>query len=177
MSTPHLLLALVALQRLAELALSRRNVRRLLSAGGVEVGAGHYPFLVLLHGAWLASLWLLVPAGTPVGWSWIGVFLLLQAGRGWVMLTLGPRWTTPIIHLPGVAPIASGPYRFCRHPNYLVVAGEIAVLPLALGQPLMALVFSLLNGLLIAWRIRVENAALALRPASGYMLRVNIADE
>ena len=79
----------------------------------------------------------------------------------WVIASLGRRWTTRVIVLPGAAPVARGPYRWLRHPNYLIVILEIAVVPLALGLPLFALVFSLANAALLVYRIRVENKALA----------------
>jgi methyltransferase len=161
---PHWLVGLVAIQRLLELVLSRRNAARLLSRGGYEVGADHYPFVVALHAVWLAALWVSVPADADVSWPWLGLYLVLQCGRAWVMLTLGSYWTTRIIHLPAERLVRSGPYRFCSHPNYVVVAGEIAVLPLVFGQWYTAAAFSILNALVLAWRIRVENAVLATRP-------------
>jgi len=107
--------------------------------------------------------WLLVPADTAVRWPFLGLFLVLQVGRFWVLWHLGRFWTTRIITLPGAPLVAGGPYRFCRHPNYVVVVGEIATLPLALGQWPVALLFSLLNAAILIERIRVENAALATR--------------
>jgi methyltransferase len=160
---PHWLVALVALQRLLELALARRNTARLLASGAHEVGAGHYLLIVALHVAWLAALWAAVPASAPVSWPWLAVYLVLECARAWVMITLGRYWTTRIIHLPGAPLVRSGPYRLCRHPNYVIVAGEIAVLPLVFGQWQIALVFSLLNTAVLGWRIRLENAALATR--------------
>lgn len=154
-------LALVALQRLAELRLAERNTGRLLARGGVETGSGHYPLFVVLHSAWLAALAAWVLFGEPaLNWPLLGLFLVLQGGRVWVIRTLGPFWTTRIIVVPGQPRIRHGPYRFSRHPNYLVVTLEIAVLPLALGAPLLALVFTILNILLLAHRIRLEEAAL-----------------
>jgi methyltransferase len=161
---PHWLVALVALQRLLELVLSRRNTARLLAAGAQEVGANHYPLIVALHVGWLAALWAAVPASAPVSWAWFAAYLALECGRAWTMLTLGRYWTTRIIHLPGAPLVRAGPYRFCRHPNYAIVCGEIAVLPLVFGQWQIALAFSILNAAVLAWRIRVENAALAMRP-------------
>jgi methyltransferase len=156
-----LLVGFVILQRLAELHRANLNTRQLLAQGAVEHGRGHYPLLVLLHGAWLASLLLWVPAErTPLPWL-IVLFFVLQALRVWILLSLGPRWTTRIIVLPNAPLVRSGPYRFLKHPNYLVVAGEIAVLPLAFGAWEIALVFSLLNAALLAWRIRLEELALA----------------
>lgn len=163
MSIVHWAVALVAMQRLGELAYARRNTARLLAAGGREVGAGHYPFLVALHAGWLAALWFFVPADAPVSWPLLVVFALLQVGRLWVIASLGHHWTTRIVTLPGAPLVGRGPYRFLRHPNYVVVAAEILVLPLAFGAWQIALGFSAANGALLAWRIRVEDAALAER--------------
>jgi methyltransferase len=163
MSWVAIIVALVAVERIAELVRARRNTRALLAKGGVEVGAGHYPLLVLLHGAWLAALLYAVPADTLPSLGWLGAFVLLQAFRLWVLASLGPYWTTRIITLPGAPLVRSGPYRFLRHPNYVVVVAEIAVLPLVFGAWRVALVFSALNLALLAWRIRVEQQALAPR--------------
>ena len=162
-----LLVGLVIGQRLAELWLARRNTRTLLARGGVEVGAGHYPFFIILQSAWLLSIALLIPPFAPPNLILLGVFLLLQIGRIWVISTLGPFWTTRIITLPGAPLVKTGPFKYVRHPNYLVVAGEIAVLPLIFyKEPKaieIALVFSALSALLTLWRIRVEERALAER--------------
>lgn len=152
-------LALVTVQRLAELVYARFNEERLKKAGAVEHGASHFPLIVVLHAAWLTGLWI-AASGTRPEYSWLAVFLLLQGLRGWVLLTLGPRWTTRIIVLPDAPPIRSGPYRFLSHPNYAVVAAEIFVLPMAFGLVTYALVFSALNAAVLAVRIRAENAAL-----------------
>lgn len=156
----YLILALVTLQRLGELWLARRNSRALLARGAHEAGAGHYPLIVAVHSLWLAALWWLAP-GREILWPPIGVFLLLQTGRLWVLATLGRRWTTRIIVLPGEPLVTAGPFRFVRHPNYLVVALEIAILPLAFGLWQVALLFSALNAAALAIRIRAEDAALA----------------
>jgi methyltransferase len=155
-----LILALVTAQRLAELWLSNRNTRRLLDQGAVEIGRGHYPLIVGVHVAWLAALWWLAP-GRPINWPLLFVFVLLQLARLWVLATLGPRWTTRIIVLPGARLVRSGPYRYVDHPNYLIVALEIAVLPLVFGLAGVALVFSLLNAAVLSIRIRAENEALS----------------
>lgn len=160
MSAAAIILALVTLQRLAELLIARRNTRALLARGAREHSPSHYPLIVALHAAWLASLWWLAP-GRDVIWPWIGLFALLQLGRIWVLATLGERWTTRIIVLPGAPLVARGPFRFVRHPNYLVVIGEIAVLPLGFGLWQVAMVFSLLNAVLLVVRIRAEEKALA----------------
>jgi methyltransferase len=152
-------LALVTLQRLGELVLARRNARRLLAQGGVEAGAGHYPWIVGFHALWLAGLWILA-WDRPVSPQWLALFLGLQIARVWVIATLGPRWTTRIIVLPGAPLVRTGPYRWIRHPNYAVVAGEIAVLPLAFGLPAYAVACSIINAGLLFVRIRTEDAAL-----------------
>ena len=154
------LVAFLVVQRLAELALAQWNTARLRAAGGIEFGAAHYPLLVTLHSLWLFGVWML-GHDRAIDTLWFAVFVLLQAARLWVIASLGRRWTTRVIVLPGAAPVARGPYRWLRHPNYVVVVLEIAVVPLALGLPLFALVFSLANTTLLAYRIRVENQALA----------------
>jgi methyltransferase len=161
----YALLAYVAGERLAELAYARRNTRRLCAAGAIEVGARHYPLFILLHAAWLASLALSIDGQVPVDPWLVALFALLQLARLWIIQTLGRFWTTRIITLPGAPLVRAGPYRFLRHPNYLLVVVEIAVLPLAFGLIAQALIFSALNGLLIAYRVRIEAAALAPRHA------------
>jgi len=163
LSAVAIVVALVAAQRMAELAYAAHNTRALLVRGGVETGRGHYPLFPVLHAAWLVALLLFVPAHAAIAWGWLAVFLVLQALRLWVIVSLGAYWTTRVITLPGAPLIRHGPYRFLRHPNYVVVAGEIAVLPLALGAWPIALIFSLFNLALVAWRIRVEEQALAPR--------------
>ena len=165
MSAPAFLIALVAVARLAELVYATRNTRALLAQGGVEIGRNHYVMIVLLHALWLASLWIFVPADAAISWPWLAVFVILQGLRVWVIASLGRFWTTRIVTLPGAPLVRRGPYRFVRHPNYLVVAGEILVLPLVFGAWRIALVFTLLNLAILAWRIRVEEQALAPRRA------------
>lgn len=159
MTPAVLLLALVTAERLGELWLARRNTAALLRRGAVEIGARHYPLIVLLHALWLAGLWGL-GWNQPVELAWLAAFLLLQAGRVWVLVTLGPRWTTRIVVLPGEPLIDTGPYRLVVHPNYLVVVGEIAVLPMCLGLRWFALAFSIANAAILTIRIRSEAAAL-----------------
>ena len=153
------LLAFVTLQRLVELPIAAANRKRLLAAGGHEVGAGHYPLIVAVHAAWLATLWWLAP-GRPIHLPFLALFILIELGRIWVLRTLGPRWTTRIIVVPGEKLVASGPYRYLNHPNYLVVIGEIGVLPLVFGLWQVALAFSLLNAAMLTIRVRAENEAL-----------------
>ncbi|WP_024511786.1 isoprenylcysteine carboxylmethyltransferase family protein [Bradyrhizobium sp. ARR65] len=160
MSAAAIILALVTLQRLGELILSRRNTKRLLARGAIEVGARHYPFIVAVHVAWLIALWML-GRNQRVDWLLLAAFVMLQGLRLWILSSLGSRWTTRIIVLPGEPLIASGPYRYVAHPNYAVVAGELALLPLALHLPYAALLFSVMNGIALLVRIRIEARALA----------------
>ena len=155
-----LILALVTLQRLGELLLAERNTRRLLAKGAYEVGRGHYPFMVAIHAGWLVALWLLGP-GPPVHILPLVLYIALQAARVWVIATLGERWTTRIIVLPGAPLVRRGPYRWLDHPNYLIVLAEIAILPLVFGLPVVAAFFSVLNGIALWVRIREESKALA----------------
>ncbi|HXS07463.1 MAG TPA: isoprenylcysteine carboxylmethyltransferase family protein [Rhizomicrobium sp.] len=165
--TAYAIIGLVILQRFGELVLANRNTQRLKKKGAVEIGASHYRFIVLLHMAWLMAVLWLLPAPLVIHWVWIGVFVLLQGARVWVIATLGPYWTTRIISVPGAPLIRTGPYRFLRHPNYVIVAGEILVLPLAFGEILVAVVFSLANAAMLYWRIREEETALAPRRELG----------
>jgi methyltransferase len=147
------------LQRFAEFIWDRQNTARLMAAGAAEYGKSHYLFFAGTHATWLAGLWIL-------GWDraveplWLIPFALLTIGRCWVLATLGRRWTTRIIILAGAPLIKSGPYRFVRHPNYLVVIGELTVVPLALGLPAYALVFFAIYACMALIRIRAENEAL-----------------
>ncbi|HEX7919894.1 MAG TPA: isoprenylcysteine carboxylmethyltransferase family protein [Bradyrhizobium sp.] len=161
MSLASVILALVTLQRLGELVLSGRNTARLLARGAIEVGARHYPLIVLVHAGWLTALWIW-GHNQDVNLAILAAFLLLQGLRLWVLAALGPRWTTRIIVLPGAPLVASGPYRYFPHPNYAVVVGEIALLPLALHLPVLALLFTVLNLAVLAIRIRTESRALSV---------------
>jgi methyltransferase len=153
------ILALVTLQRLGELWLSRRNTSRLLSLGAREHAPGHYPLIVAVHTAWLLVLWLLAPF-RPIDGFWLAMFVAIEILRIWVLASLGPRWTTRIIVIPDATLVRRGPYRFINHPNYLVVVSEILVLPLVFGLWHVALIFSLLNAAVLTIRVRAENAAL-----------------
>ncbi|MBW8724666.1 MAG: hypothetical protein JF625_05850 [Inquilinus limosus] len=154
---------LVAAQRLGELVYARRNETRLRARGAVESGASHYPLFILLHGTWLLAVFLLIPAARAPSWPLLAVFVLLQAARVWVVATLGAYWTTRVLSLPGAPLVRRGPYRWVRHPNYLIVTAEIAVLPLAFDAWAIAIAFSLANALLLYHRIGVEERALAGR--------------
>jgi methyltransferase len=153
------LLGFVTAERVAELILARRNTRRLMNRGASEVAPAHYPLIVILHAAWLGGLWLLA-WDRPIRIGWLVLFAAVQAVRFWVLATLGERWTTRIVILPDAPLVKAGPYRFLNHPNYAVVVAEIAILPLVFGLPWYALVFSVLNFLVLSIRITAENAAL-----------------
>ena len=161
-----ILLAYVTVQRVVELWWAKQNEARLLAAGGVEYGQSHLRLMQLLHTAWLLGMWVLAydHAVEPV---FLVLFIFLQIGRFWVLVTLGRRWTIRVIAVAGEKLVASGPYRFIRHPNYAIVIGEIAVVPLALGLPIYALAFSVLNAIVLSIRIPQENAALAVNAFNG----------
>jgi methyltransferase len=161
----------VALQRLLELWLSRRNARILRARGAVERGQGHYPLIVAMHAMWLLSTLVEgslrgpdLPAVWPVP---LALFLLVQPLRYWAILTLGECWNTRILVVPGAKPVRRGPYRYFRHPNYVVVVVEILSFPLIFGAWITALVFSVLNAILLSVRIREENRTLAELAISG----------
>lgn len=155
----YAIMAFVTLQRLSELVIARANTRTLIAQGAVEYGRSHYPVMVLLHGSWLVVLWAMV-GGRPVNMLLLAIFAVLQALRIWVLFTLGRRWTTRIIVLPGKPLVLGGPFRFLRHPNYTVVTAEIAVLPLVFGLVWVAVLFTMLNAAMLWVRIRAENAVL-----------------
>ncbi len=162
-----LLILLVALERLAELVVSQRNLRWSREHGGLESGAGHYPAMVMLHTALLAGclleVWLLdrhfVPA---LGWPMLAVVLAAEGLRWWCIATLGHQWNTRIVVVPGAPRISAGPYRHLSHPNYVAVVLEGFALPLVHTAWLSALVFSVLNAALLTVRIRSEATALAM---------------
>lgn len=164
----YVLLSAVTAERVGELWLAGRNTQALLRRGGHETGRQHYGLIVALHASWLAGLWIL-SWNSPVDLGWLAAFGLLQALRLWTLLTLGTRWTTRIIVVPGETLVRTGPYRFTRHPNYVVVVGEIAVLPLCLGQPVYAVVFSIANAIILFVRIKTENAALSGPPYDAHL--------
>ena len=160
---------LVALQRILELRYSRRNERRLRLHGAVEWGKGHYPAMVAIHTLWLLSTLvegLLRGPEFPAWWPLpLALFLAVQPLRYWAILSLGENWNTRILVVPGAKLVAHGPYRYFPHPNYVVVAVEIATFPLIFGAWVTAIVFSVLNALILYVRIRTEIRA--LRELSG----------
>ncbi len=165
MMTAYVILVLVSLERLAELAISNRNTKRLLADGAIEVGASHYPFIVAVHTAWIVALFTWASfAPVELSLVWLVLYLAIQPLRAWVMLTLGRFWTTRIIVPRDVALVRRGPYRFLTHPNYVVVVLEIAILPLVIGAWPLAVLFSLLNAWALWVRIRAENLSFRSRP-------------
>lgn len=153
-----LFLAFLIVQRLSELVIARRNTRRLMARGAREVAPGHYGLIVALHSAWIGAL-AIFGYDQPVHLGWLALFGLLQVFRLWILGSLGERWTTRIIVLDEPL-VARGPYRFMRHPNYVLVVAEIAVAPLVLGLVWLAIVFSVLNAIVLFIRIRAEEGAL-----------------
>ena len=125
----------------------------------MEIAPGHYPAIVGLHALWLGALWF-YGVSQPLQPGWLAVFLVLQVARVWVLTSLGRRWTTRIIIVPGETLVKTGPYKYFSHPNYAVVVGEIASLPLCLGLPDIALIFSVANALVLTIRIRAEHRGL-----------------
>ena len=159
------IIGVVAVQRLAELPYAERNTRNLIARGAVEVGREHYIYIVLVHMAWLVAILLSLPSPPVIYAIPLVLYIVLQGLRVWTLMTLGPYWTTRIITLPDAPLVKRGPYKFINHPNYAVVAGEIAVLPLVFGEWKVALVFTVLNGAILFFRIREEERALSARRA------------
>ncbi|MEU4983181.1 isoprenylcysteine carboxylmethyltransferase family protein [Streptomyces sp. NPDC021969] len=161
-----LLVLAVAVERVAELVVARRNAAWTLARAGVEHGRGHYPVMVALHTGLLACC-LLEPllADRPflpaLGWPMAALALVAQALRWWCIGTLGPYWNTRVIVVPGARLVGAGPYRFLRHPNYVAVVVEVAALPLVHSAWLTASVFTAANAMLLTVRLRCENTALA----------------
>lgn len=159
-----LAVAVIAVQRLLELVLARRNERKARARGAVERGEGHYPLIVGLHSLWLVST--LVEGlvrGPEAPFFWpvaLALFLLVQPLRYWAIFSLGPYWNTKILVVPGAKVVAGGPYRYVSHPNYVVVVVEILTFPLIFGAWWTALVFTALNAAVLYVRIREENRAL-----------------
>jgi methyltransferase len=160
---PQWIVVALAVIRAGELIHARRNARRLLAEGGQSVGDGHYPFIVALHASWLGVLWWIGWRLPQPDWLLFGLFVLLELARLWVVATLGRFWTTRIITVPGAPLVRNGPYKWVRHPNYLIVALEVPLLLYAFNAPALAVLFGATNILLLAYRIRVEEDALRAR--------------
>lgn len=159
-SIPALLfLGLVILQRLSELWIAKRNTARLLERGAIEHGVGHYPYMVGMHTCWVLAL-VIFGINQPLNVFWLLIFILLQGIRIWILSTLGERWTTRIIVIDEPL-VLGGPFRYFRHPNYMLVIAEIIVTPMVLGLWWVALVFTVLNAAMLYVRIGAEERALA----------------
>ncbi|WP_395726132.1 isoprenylcysteine carboxyl methyltransferase family protein [Nakamurella sp.] len=166
------LVGLVALERLAELVVSKRNAAWSLAHGGVESGRGHYPVMVVLHTGFLVAMLVEAVVRRPVvpgwlAWSMLALVLGAQGLRWWCIATLGRRWNTRVIVVPGLPPVRTGPYRRLAHPNYVAVVVEGVALPLVHGCWITAAVFTVANAALLTVRIRIENDALAALPRAG----------
>ncbi|WP_193608174.1 isoprenylcysteine carboxylmethyltransferase family protein [Nocardioides lijunqiniae] len=164
-----IVVALVGLERLAELVVSKRNAAWSFERGGRESGQGHYPFMVVLHTgllvAMLVEAWVRRPdVAAGLAWSMLALVVASQALRWWCITTLGRRWNTRVIIVPGLAPVRSGPYRLMPHPNYVAVVVEGVALPLVHASWITAVVFTVANAALLTVRIRTEDAALRTLP-------------
>jgi methyltransferase len=158
------IVGIVAVQRLGELVIANFNTWRLMRLGAREVGRAHYPLFILLHGSWLIAIALTTPIDRQPNWPIVGALVFLQVMRAWAVQTLGPYWTTRVITIDDAPLIRRGPYRYLRHPNYWIVVAEIALLPLAFGDWAIAVIWSVLNAVLLRHRISIERAALSGRP-------------
>ncbi|WP_431190343.1 isoprenylcysteine carboxyl methyltransferase family protein [Janibacter cremeus] len=171
--TPFVVLVgLVALERLAELVVSRRNAAWSLARGGREYGRGHYPVMVVLHSGFLVAMLVEAFVRRPevpsvLAWSMLALVAASQALRWWCILTLGPRWNTRVIVVPDLPAVRTGPYRLLAHPNYVAVVVEGIALPMVHAAWITAVTFTVLNAGLLAVRLRVEDAALASLPEPG----------
>jgi methyltransferase len=154
---------LVLLQRGLEELHSARNTARLIAEGGREAGRDYYPVVAITHLAWIAALFLLIPSTAPVIWPLAALYLLLQVVRYWVIATLGRYWTHRIITLEEAPVVRRGPYRYLRHPNYVVTIAETFLLPLVFGEAAIAVIFGCVWSAVLYYKIILEDAALAER--------------
>lgn len=167
-----IVVALTTVERLVEMVVSKRNAAWSFARGGVETGQRHYPVMVALHSAFLTAMVMEAVVRRPevppaLAWSMLVLVLASQALRWWCIATLGPRWNTRVIVVPGLPPVRTGPYRLLAHPNYVAVIVEGVALPLLHGCWITAAAFTVLNAALLTGRLRVENAALAGLPDRG----------
>lgn len=163
MTALHIIVFLVVLQRLGEVWLAAYNTKKLLAQGGIEIGKNHYPLFILLHSSWLLAILFTTPSDISPNLFLLSLFIILQLGRIWVIASLGKFWTTRIITIPSMPLIKKGPYRFIRHPNYLIVSAEIVILPMVFANWKVAIIWSFFNALLLFWRIHIENSVLQKR--------------
>lgn len=154
-----LFLVFIVVQRLSELVIARRNTAQLMARGAYEVGAGHYPAMVLMHSAWILCL-MIFGHDNQIALGWLAAFVILQALRVWILASLGERWTTRIIVLEEPL-VVRGPFKYVSHPNYILVVAELIVAPMVLGLWWVAVLFTVLNAAMLYVRIGVEHKALA----------------
>ena len=150
----------IILQRFAELLYSNYNTKKLLKNGAKEYNSKHYPLFIILHTCWIVSLVLFIDHNDKPKTSLIVLFFILQFLRLWVLLTLGKYWTTRIIYLEGTKLVKKGPYKWLKHPNYIIVFFEILILPLAFNSWIIAIIFTIFNTILLLYRISIENKVL-----------------
>jgi methyltransferase len=160
---PQIAALLILIQRGAEEVYSARNTRALLARGAREEGASYYPVVAVAHMSWIASLFFLIPPDTQPFWPLIGLYVVLQAARYWVIATLGPYWTHRIITIDGAPVVSSGAYRFFRHPNYAITVAESLLLPVAFSAVALGLIMTAIWVAVLNYKIRIEDAALARR--------------
>ena len=153
------------LQRLSELFISKRNEKWLLSQGAVEYGRNHYPYMIALHTLFIVSLITeyILRGGTPISWVFLAIFLCVLSFKYWALSSLGKYWNTKIYRVPGVYPVKKGPYKVLKHPNYMEVVCEIAVIPLVFHLYYTAIIFTILNAAMLTVRISVENKVWAIK--------------
>jgi methyltransferase len=160
---PQIAALLILLQRGLEELYSARNTRALLAAGGREVGRDYYPVVAITHLAWIAALFLLIPAGAAIIWPLLVLYLALQVARYWVIASLGRYWTHRIITLPDAPVVRKGPYAFVRHPNYAITIAETFLLPIVFGDAAVAVIFGCVWSAVLYYKILLEDQALAER--------------
>jgi len=154
---------LILLQRGLEELYSARNTSRLIAEGAREAGCDYYPVVAITHLAWIAAIFLLIPSTAPVNWPLAALYLLLQVVRYWIIATLGRYWTHRIITLNNAPVVRDGPYRYLRHPNYVVTIAETFLLPLVFGDAAIAVIFGCVWSAVVYYKILLEDAALAER--------------
>jgi len=147
------------LQRLSELYIARKNEKWLLQQGAIQYGQNHYPFIIALHTSFIISIIVeyILRGGPPISWVFLVLFLLVLSFKFWALSSLGKYWNTKIYRIPGVYPVKKGPYKFLKHPNYMEVVCEIAVIPLVFHLYYTAIIFTVLNAIILTVRITVEN--------------------
>jgi methyltransferase len=163
LGAPQIAALLILLQRGLEELYSARNTARLIAEGGREAGRDYYPVVAITHLAWIAAIFLLIPSTAAVLWPLLALYLLLQVARYWIIGTLGRYWTHRIITLESAPVVRRGPYRYLRHPNYVVTIAETFLLPLVFADAAVAVIFGCVWSAVLYYKIILEDAALAER--------------